>query len=65
MDFSTYFVSLKPSIKKRLAKNALTSVDYLRQIARGNRNAGFATIKKLIAADPNINISMFDPTIDA
>lgn len=65
MDFTTYFKSLDPDVKKRLADRADTSVDYLRQISRGERNAGFQLIVKLLNSDPNITISMFDSSIAA
>lgn len=65
MDFSTYYSKLNSSSKKQLAFDAKTSVDYLYQIATDRRRAGFPTVRKLMAADTNITISMFDPKIDA
>ena len=60
MSFSTYFSSLSARQKKELANKADTSVAYLRQISTGHRNAGLKTARNLLAADPNIDLEMFD-----
>ena len=65
MDFSTFYNSLNSQEKSQLAHKAATSTDYLYQITTNRRQVGFATIRKLIAADKNITISMFDPDIAA
>lgn len=57
--FYPYWDSLTAKQKIELAENAKTSVAYLSQIANEYRNAGWNTIKKLMAADENIDIEMF------
>ena len=65
MDFSTFYNSLSSEEKSQLASKAATSTDYLYQITTNRRQAGFATIRKLIVADEKITISMFDPNLAA
>ena len=64
MNFAKYYTSLDKYSKTQLADDAKTSTDYLYQIATNRRRAGFPTIRKLIAADNNITITMFDPDIE-
>ena len=55
-----FLKALSTEEKVTLAKKADTSVAYLRQLASGNRNAGWPTIQKLVAADSRISIDMFE-----
>lgn len=58
--FRQFWRSLDSEKKKTLASDANTSVQYLHQVSNGHRGAGWATIKSLLSADPQINIDMFE-----
>lgn len=58
-NFSDYWRSLSPQEKKRLAKAATTSINYLSQVCGGHRNPGLNLARRLVAADPNISMVMF------
>lgn len=62
MTFKDYWTGLSPKEKKSLATRAGTQVDYLSQIAHGNRPGGANLIQKLIEADANISFEMIRPT---
>ncbi len=57
--FHQFWKSLTKEEKETLASKAGTTADYLRLIANGHRNAGRATLKKLVAADQELTLDMF------
>ena len=59
IEFHRFWKELSKAEKDSLASRADTTADYLRLIANGHRNAGRATVKKLVAADDNLSLEMF------
>ena len=57
--FQEFWKTLSTADQESLASKAETTTDYLRIIASGHRNAGRATVKKLMAANKEIKLEMF------
>ena len=62
-NFKSLWTSLSRAQKQRLAKDAITSVNYLSQVAHSHRRAGISLISRLVSADDRINAECLRPEL--
>lgn len=61
--FKEYWTALSPDAKRKLAKDADTSVNHLAQLACGNRNAGANLMSRLMVARPELTAEILRPDL--